>query len=209
MTPGRSVGTIVYLPGAGGRASFWEPVADRLRDLGAPARFGWPGFGDEPADPSIRSLDDLYGWMVARLPGGPFDLVAQSMGGVLAARLAIEHPERVTHLVLVATSGGVDVSGLGGADWRADYRASLPDVPAWFLTDRTDLTDRLGAVRAPTLLLWSDADPVSPLAVSDLLLARIPGARRAVVAGGSHTFAAERPDEVAGVVRGFLTAGQG
>jgi pimeloyl-ACP methyl ester carboxylesterase len=195
---------IVFLPGASGRATFWKPVADRLLDLGSPLLVGWPGFGGEPADAAIQGLDDLYRWLVPKLPEGPFVLVAQSMGGVLAARLAIEHPERVARLVLVATSGGVDVSGLGGVDWRAAYRASLPDVPDWFITDRTDLTARLGSIRAPTLLLWSDADPVSPLAVSDLLLARIPDARREVVRGGSHAFAEERPDEVAVALRKFL-----
>jgi pimeloyl-ACP methyl ester carboxylesterase len=126
------------------------------------------------------------------------------MGGGLAARLAVEHPDRVSRLVLCATSGGVDVARLGGAEWRAGFRAARPEVPDWFELDRTDLTDRLGAIRAPTLLLWSDVDPISPLAVSDLLLARIPGARRALIRGGTHTFAEERPDEVAEVLRGFL-----
>jgi pimeloyl-ACP methyl ester carboxylesterase len=197
---------LVFLPGASGRSTFWRPVAERLRDLGPSLLLGWPGFGGEPPDPSIHGLDDLYRWLLRRLPAGSFDVVAQSMGGVLAARLAIEEPERVTRLVLVATSGGVDVSGLGGEDWRADYRASLPDVPDWFVADRTELTDRLGSIRAPTLLLWSDADPVSPLPVSDLLLARISGARRTVIPGATHAFAEERPDEVAEVLRDFLAA---
>lgn len=195
---------LVFLPGAGGRAGFWRPVAARLADVGPAHLFAYPGFGDEPADPSIASLDDLHRWLLPRLPAGRFAVVAQSMGGVLAARLAIELPERVAALVLCATSGGVDVAALGAADWRAEYRAALPDVPRWFTADRTDLTDRLGAIRAPALLLWSDADPVSPLAVSDLLLRAIPGARRVVIAGGTHTFAAERPDEVAAALREFL-----
>ena len=195
---------IVFLPGASGRATFWKPVADRLRDLGPALLLGWPGFAGAPGDPSIHGLDDLHRWLLSRLPEGPFALVAQSMGGVLAARLAIEAPGRVTRLALAATSGGVDMTALGGEDWRAEYRASLPEVPDWFMTDRTDLTGRLGEIRAPTLLLWSDADPVSPLAVAELLAARIPHARREVIAGGSHAFAEERPDEVAALLRGFL-----
>ena len=201
MTP------IVFLPGANGRARFWRPVAERLADLGPSHLVAYPGFGDAPRDPSVHSVDDLYAWILARLPAGPLVVVAQSMGGVLAARLAVEQPERVTRLVLCATSGGVDVARLGGAEWRAGFRAARPEVPDWFELDRTDLTDRLGAIRAPTLLLWSDADPISPLAVSELLLARIPGARREIVAGGTHTFAEERPDEVAGILRGFLAEG--
>ncbi|HET8734790.1 MAG TPA: alpha/beta fold hydrolase, partial [Anaeromyxobacteraceae bacterium] len=177
---------------------------DRLADLGPARLLGFPGFGDVPADPSIRSLDDLFDRVVGWLPEGRSHVVAQSMGGVLAARLALEQPERVARLVLVATSGGVDVSRLGAADWRRDYRASLPGVPSWFVDDRTDLTDRLSGIRAPTLLLWSDADPISPLSVARFLASRIPGARLAVVAGGTHAFAKERPDEVAPLIRAHL-----
>jgi pimeloyl-ACP methyl ester carboxylesterase len=126
------------------------------------------------------------------------------MGGVLAMRLAIEYPERVASLVLAATTGGVDVSRLGAEDWRAEYRASMPDAPPWFVDDRTDLAGRLGSIRAPTLLLWSDADPVSPPSVARFLAGRIAGARIATVAGGSHAFASERPDEVAWAIRSHL-----
>jgi pimeloyl-ACP methyl ester carboxylesterase len=195
---------LVFLPGAGGRADFWRPVADRLADLGPCHVPGYPGFGGLPADPGLRSLDDLLGWLVNRMPPGRSHVIAQSMGGLLGVRLALERPERVARLVLVATSGGVDVARLGAAEWRRDYRASLPDVPGWFVDDRIDLTDRLAAIRAPTLLLWSDADPISPPAVGRLLAERIPGARLQVLAGGTHAFASERPEEVAAIVRGHL-----
>ncbi|MFL5301123.1 MAG: alpha/beta fold hydrolase [Anaeromyxobacteraceae bacterium] len=195
---------LLFLPGAGGSASFWAPVAERLADLGPAHLLAYPGFGGVPADPALRDLDGLFRWVVARLPPGRSDVVAQSMGGVLAVRVAIERPERVGRLVLAATSGGVDVARLGGADWRPGYREALPDAPTWFAEDRTDLDGRLAEVRAPTLLLWSDADPLSPLAVARHLAARIPGARTAIVAGGTHAFAEERPDEVAALVRAHL-----
>lgn len=201
------VSSLVFLPGAAGRSTFWAPVAGRLADLGPASAFDWPGFGGAPADPAIGSLDGLYAWMMQRLPSGRSHVVAQSMGGVLAARLSIEHPERVERLVLAATSGGVDLRRTGAADCRPEYRASLPEVPAWFVEDRTDLTARLGEIRAPTLLLWSDADPISPLSVARLLQGRIRGARLQIVPGGSHAFAAERPDEVAGLIRAHLAAG--
>jgi pimeloyl-ACP methyl ester carboxylesterase/ribosomal protein S18 acetylase RimI-like enzyme len=196
---------IVFLPGAGGRSAFWSPVAERLADLGPARSFDWPGFGGAPPDPTIRSTDDLFSWLLSQLPPGPSHVVAQSMGGVLAVRLAIEHPERVDRLVLVATSGGVDLRQSGAADWRPEYLEDLPDVPRWFVEDRTDLTARLGEVRAPTLLVWSDADPVSPVTVGRLLEERIRGASLTIVSGGSHAFAQERPDEVAAAIRAHLT----
>jgi poly(3-hydroxyoctanoate) depolymerase len=195
---------LVFLPGAGGSASFWRPVADRLTDLGGVHVFGFPGFGGLPADPGIRSLDDLFGWVVERLPPGSSHVIAQSMGGVLAMRLALEQPERVASLVLVATSGGVDVARLGAAEWRQEYRASLPEVPGWFVEDRTNLANRLAEIRARTLLLSSEADPISPPTVARYLAQRIPGARIVTIAGGTHAFANERPEEVASIIRSHL-----
>ncbi len=95
---------------------------------------------------------------------------------------------------------------LGAMDWRPEYRRELPGVPRWFVEDRTDLTDRLHEIRAPTLLLWSDGDPVSPLAVGELLSERISGALLEVIAGGTHAFAHDQPDEVARAIRRFLVA---
>ena len=103
---------IVYLPGASGARRFWRPVAERLADVGPATFLGWPGFGDEPADGTVRSLADLVPWTVERLPSERVDVVAQSMGGVVASLLALAHPERVRRLVLCATSGGIGLDPL-------------------------------------------------------------------------------------------------
>ena len=124
----REMVPIVYLPGAGGAAAFWNAVADRLADLGRPVRLGWPGFGDEPADPAVHSLRDLVRWTLSRMPPGASDVVAQSMGGVVAASLALKESPRTRapiRLVLCATSGGVHVASLGQQDWRPEYRGSV------------------------------------------------------------------------------------
>jgi pimeloyl-ACP methyl ester carboxylesterase len=197
---------IVCLPGAGGTVTFWKPVADQLTELGlGPAvRFGWPGFGDEPRDERIRSVADLVAWVLARMPPGECDLVAQSMGGVVAALIALEHPDRVRRLVLCTTSGGVDVAALGAADWRAGYRAEMAHVPDWFVVDRTDITARLPGIRAPTLVLYGDDDPLCPEAVARFLASRIPGAQLVCIRGGDHMLAHNRADQVAPLIRAHL-----
>lgn len=196
---------LVFLPGALGRSAFWRPVAERLADLGPAHLLAWPGFGDAPPEAGITSLDDLFRWLLPRLPPGASHVVAQSMGGILAVRLAIEHPDRVARLALAATSGGVDVARLGATDWRPGYLADELRVPRWFVDDRTDLTERLSVIRAPTLVVCGDADPLSPPSVGSFLRSRIPGARLEIVPGGGHGFAAERPDEVAKLLRGHLS----
>jgi pimeloyl-ACP methyl ester carboxylesterase len=194
--------TTLFLPGSGGRSAFWGPVAARLRQAGTSVFFAWPGFGDAPADDRIRSLDDLYDWFVARAPERPCAIVAQSMGGVLAMRFAIEHPDRVSHLALVATSGGTKLRF--GVDWRAGFRVERADVPDWFERDRTVLDARLAEVRAPAVLIYSDEDPIAPVAMGEHLRAAMPHARLVVISGGTHVFAEERPDEVARAIDALL-----
>jgi pimeloyl-ACP methyl ester carboxylesterase len=194
---------IVYLPGAGGRSLFWRPVADRLWRLGAPIVFGYPGFGDAPADSSLRSVSDLYDALLAVLPDR-FHLVAQSMGNVLAMRAAIEHPERVASLVLCAVSGGVDVQALGGVEWRHSLIAEQPTVPTWFYEDRSDFTERLRGVQIPALVISGDADPLSPVRVGEFVRDCMPAARLQVVAGGGHSMAHDEPDRIAALIESFL-----
>jgi pimeloyl-ACP methyl ester carboxylesterase len=194
---------IVYLPGAGGRSSFWRPVADRLWRRGAPIVLGYPGFGDVPADPGLRTLSDFHGALLTVLPQR-FHCVAQSMGNVLALRTAIEHPDRVASLVLCAVTGGIDVRGLGGAEWRDMLRAEQPTTPTWFIDDASDFTPQLASTRIPTLVLSGDADPLSPVRVGEFLRDSLPSAELQVVRGGTHSMAEDQPDRIADLMGRFL-----
>ena len=187
--------TLVFLPGASGNTDFWTPVAARLRHPGARRFVAWPGFGGAPAEPGVRGVDDLVARVVAGI-AGPVDLLAQSMGGVIALRAALERPGLLRHLVLTATSGGIDVVALGARDWRPAYRDGHPAVPDWFVAERADLAGRLAEVAAPALLLWGDADPISPVAVGRRLAELLPRSELVVIAGGTHDLACERAADV-------------
>lgn len=90
---------VLFLPGAGGSSNFWEPVASLLPSDWISVRLSWPGLGDEPHDPSVTGIDDLV-QIAERQIDGQTDVVAQSMGGVIAARLAMRRPDAVRRLVL-------------------------------------------------------------------------------------------------------------
>jgi poly(3-hydroxyoctanoate) depolymerase len=194
---------VLFLPGAGGDPTFWQPV-DRALDFEAErTMFGWPGFGAVPADPAVRGIDDLVARVVERIDR-PVAIVAQSMGGVVAVRAALERPCAVARLVLCATSGGIDVAALGASDWRGDWRRAMPDLPTWFVDDRSDLSDRLGGLRMPVLLVWGDRDPISPLAVGERLRTLLPDARLTVIEGGAHDLAVTHAPVVARAIDAFL-----
>ena len=195
---------ILFLPGAGGSPQFWKPVAEALPATWPKEHFGWPGLGAQPHDPAIRGVDDLKRLVTARMDQ-PVDLVAQSMGGVIAARIALEHPELVRRLVLCVTSGGVDMAGLGASDWRADYRRSFPKAAAWITDGSPTPPLQVEKITVPTLLIWGDADPISPVAVGRHLAERLPQARLEIVPGGDHDVASTHADLVARLIAKHLS----
>lgn len=187
---------LLFLPGAGASADFWRAAAGRL-DLDRPRRFfAWPGLGNEPPDANVRGLDDLVAMVLAAIDE-PADLIAQSMGGLVAVRVALAAPEKVRRLVLAAASGGVRLDDLGAADWRGEYYRAFPSAARWIGEVREDLSARLPALAQPTLLLWGEADPISPPAVGRRLQALLPDARLHVLRGAGHDLAQTHADETA------------
>jgi pimeloyl-ACP methyl ester carboxylesterase len=193
---------IFFLPGAGGSASFWRPLASQL-GLSRPVRFfSWPGLGNEPHDRDVQGIDDLVSRVVSEL-NGPTDLVAQSMGGMVALKVALAAPAKVRRLVLAVTSGGLPIAD--AADWREEYRRDFPSAASWITTVREDMSHRLSAVLSPTLLLWGDRDPISPVPVGERLAQLLPNSRLHVVKGGGHDLAISHADEIAPIVVRHLT----
>ena len=191
----RPANTLLFLPGASGNTDFWKPVANGLRHQGQRRFLEWPGFGGVPSDPSVHGIGDLVARVVASI-SGPVDVLAQSMGGVIAIRAALQKPDLVKHLVLSVTSGGLDVSAMGAEDWRPMFLAQNPTLPRWFADEREDLSGRLGALSLPVLLLWGDTDPISPVPVGRRLADLLPRAELVVLKGGTHDLVFDRATEV-------------
>jgi pimeloyl-ACP methyl ester carboxylesterase len=190
---------LLFLPGALGRTDFWVPAAELIRYPAKQIHFGWPGFGPTPAEPDVNGIDDLVDKLIAALDA-PCALIAQSMGGIIAIRAALARPDLVTHLILAETSGGLDMTGLGAQDWRAFVRTDYPALPDWFLDYDEDLTERLAELHMPVLLLWGDADPISPVKVGEKLASCLPHADLHIVEGADHDLAYTHAAEVAALI---------
>jgi pimeloyl-ACP methyl ester carboxylesterase len=195
---------LIFMPGVGADPAFWRPLGDLLPAAWERVYLGWPGLGEQPPNPAVNSHEDLIALAERALGDEPRDLLAQSMGGVIALNLALRHPSRVRRLVLVATSGGLDVRGLGALDWRGNHRRAYPRAPAWVFEPWGDLTDRMAEIRQPALLIWGDADPISPVAVGRSLAELLPDARLEILPGGDHGLAQARPGEIAGWIGDHL-----
>ena len=99
---------VAYLPGAGGRAASWEPIASVLAYRREPRLFDYPSLGEHAEVQGIDDLTDLTDWIASGLPE-LCDVVTLSMGSAIGLRLALDYPERVRRLVLVTPCGGFDV----------------------------------------------------------------------------------------------------
>ena len=187
---------LIFLPGAGGNPAFWKPVSDLLNHSAQRCLLGWPGFGFVPPDPHICGFQDLVN-LVTNEIDQPTALIAQSMGGVIAMQAALNRAEFVTHIILTVTSGGVDMSDLQAKDWRPEFLKSNPSVPQWFSDYTEDISACLPSIYAPVLLIWGDADPISPVGIGQRLNGLLPNSRMVVFADGEHDLANKLATKVA------------
>ncbi|HNP73583.1 MAG TPA: alpha/beta fold hydrolase [Kouleothrix sp.] len=132
-------------------------------------------------------------------------MVGHSMGGLIAAELAADAPERVARLVLVDSAGlGFDASDVPPV---SELLPALRYLPTAFIPPllgdmrraglRTlvrasralatyDIRAKLAAIRAPALIVWGRYDPMIPLAVGRALARELPHARLAVIDAAGH-----------------------
>lgn len=106
-----TTGVIIY-PGAFVEPRSYAPAAHALADEGAfvaivPMPFGVAILGGDRADDVIGDYPEVTDWVIA----------GHSLGGVMAARYAAEHPDAVDGLVLWASypEDSIDLSAWSGA----------------------------------------------------------------------------------------------
>jgi len=194
---------VAYLPGASGRSTVWEPIANVLAHRREAFLFAYPGLGDAPDHEAIHSLADLVRWIASELPER-CDLVALSMGSTIALRLALEYPERIRRLVLVVPCGGMNAKRFGALDWREAFLSARPFAPRWFVTDDSDFSEQLSQISAPTLLVLGEDDRIAPPAIGEFLIERLPNAKLEVVSDASHDLEEEHPAFLASLIEAHL-----
>jgi pimeloyl-ACP methyl ester carboxylesterase len=195
---------LLFLPGAGADPLFWQPLGKLLPEEWEKQYFGWPGIGHQPHKPGIQSFADIVKMVEDSLGDEPVDLLAQSMGGAVALRVAMNHPKKIRRLVLAVTAGGIDVAALGASDWRPAYRQEYPQASSWIMEARPSYEDELHKVVHPTLLLWGEQDPISPVAVGQRLSELLPHATLHVIPRGDHAFVHDRPSEISSLIQRHL-----
>jgi pimeloyl-ACP methyl ester carboxylesterase len=111
----------------------------------------------------------------------------------------------VLRLPILGTQGPVLRERLAMRFGSADYRATTGVMRASMVRIvNLDLTACLGAVSAPTLLLWGERDTETPIADGRKMERLIRGSRLIAVAGAGHFSYLDSPSFVNAVVGAFL-----
>jgi pimeloyl-ACP methyl ester carboxylesterase len=241
---------VVFLHAGVADSRMWEPQAAELSkhfDVIAPDMRGY-GKSEMPAT-SWSPIADVLALMDALRIRETAHLVGCSIGGGVAIDFALEHPERVSKLVLV----GAGVSGMphdhkndglytdvDAAEETNDLKVlNEAEMKLWLVgpgrtTSQVDqrLRDlfldmngiglksdfksaptqkldrpafgRLEEINAPTLVIVGDEDLSEIRDTADLLVSRIPGARKAVIDDAAHLPNLEHPKEFNRILLDFL-----
>jgi 3-oxoadipate enol-lactonase len=220
---------LVLGPSLGTTMDLWEPQLAALTAGRRVLRYDLPGHGGSGV--LHGTVGDIAAAVTGLLDTLGLDKVAYggvSLGGAVGTTLAIEHPERITSLVLCCTSARFGDPAAwhdraakvraGGLEPLADTFLGRWFTPAYAGTGSAramlarvdaegyaaccealaafDVRDRLGEVRAPTLIVAGAEDVATPLDHAETLAEGIPGAKLVVVPGAAHLANLERPEPV-------------
>ena len=197
-----------------------------------------PGFMATPrpdALTDIRGVARAHAALLRKLGLERVALIGNSIGGWIAAELALYAPELVDKLVLVDAVGiavpGHPVADVFSIPLDELARLSYHD-PARFRIDPTKLSpeqkavmagnfatlrlygagmtdaglrERLRALATPTLVVWGEADRIADHAYGRAYADAIPGARFQLLAGTGHVPQIETPELLADTVWPFIS----
>jgi pimeloyl-ACP methyl ester carboxylesterase len=231
----------LLLHGGGGPATV-TPWADQLAEaepahVFTPVHPGFLGTSRPDALHSARGLAAVYLELLKALDLRDVTVVGNSIGGWVAAEMAVLGSDRVTSYVLV-DAVGIEVAGHPVADFfslnptevaqrsfydpgtfgvdpaklppeareaMASVRTALGIYAENGMTDPT-LLSRLGAVRAPLLVVWGEADRIGDPGLGRAYAAAIPGAQFLMLDHAGHMPQIEAPGALIDAVWPFADA---
>ena len=127
----------------------------------------------------------------------------------MASTVGFNTEERIRRILLPAFSSDFVRDHPEEIEKTVKLRLSNPVVEAAYQAQLTaavrfNTEPKLGAIKAPTLVLSGDSDAIVPVQNSRNLASTIPGAKLRIIEGGSHLFFIERPKEFNRSVIEFL-----
>jgi pimeloyl-ACP methyl ester carboxylesterase len=196
-----------------------------------------PGFGGTPRPDSlagIPGLAALYVALLAELGLDAVTVIGNSIGGWIAAEMALSDTKRISGFVLV-DAVGIEVPGHPIADFFSltprqvaelsyhdpdrfgiDPSKLPPDALKLMAGNRATLAvyagamneagldERLAGVTTPTLVVWGDSDRIADAEYGRAFAKAIPGARFQLLRDTGHLPQIETPGQLLEAVSAFV-----
>ncbi|MBV9897384.1 MAG: alpha/beta fold hydrolase [Chloroflexi bacterium] len=190
---------LVHFHGAGGLRL--SRSHERLAQTHRVILFEVPGFGNSPTNERFESIEDLGRTMteaITHLGIDRFNLMGNSFGGKLALWTALQVPERILSLVLVAPAAILPDNHVQDALTR---RLSTPS--------RTELEARMASFQPAVLVVWGTDDRMIPSEMGRVYVEKLPTAFFVLLYDAGHEADADRPEAFADLVTEFIERGAG
>ncbi len=224
---------IVHFHGAGGLHLYrsHELLAHNHRVL----LFEVPGFGSSAVNERSRSVQDLGQTMaeaVTQLGIHQFNLMGNSFGGRLALWAALQVPERIRSLILVAPAAILPENHVRPRDISPEERLKRlfahpervtlppptpPDIVAkqnaftrrLVVPSRDELEAQMAGFQPPVLVVWGTDDRMIPSDMGRVYVEKLPTAFFVMLYDAGHEADADRPEAFADLVAQFIERGAG
>ncbi|MBM3125446.1 MAG: alpha/beta fold hydrolase [Chloroflexi bacterium] len=224
ISPERPGRTIVFIHGFGGMASQWQYQLQKFAMDNRVIALDLRGHGlsDRPSSgydmPSI--LRDVESALSKLKAAAPFVLVGHSYGGAIVTEYALQHPDEIERLVLVATAGEYKLKALFRLGLHLPspiLRMIDPFTRAWlhgpphalkqfYLTNlsRWSGWDRFSRLKVPVLVLRGSRDIVFEKPMFEKVAGSIPNSEEADIGASGHMVMLERREAVDRAIARFL-----
>ncbi|MEW6400663.1 MAG: alpha/beta fold hydrolase [Chloroflexota bacterium] len=224
ISPERPQRTFVFLHGFGGQAMQWHYQLHKfaLKNRVIALDMRGHGLSDRPSSGYEMSCiqDDLESALDLLKVHGKFILVGHSFGGAIATEYAVNHPERLERLVLIATAGEFNLNWLfklGLILPNAILRLIEPFTRKWLSAPPRVLKafyhrnmskwngwDLFAGIQVPTLVIRGHRDAVFDKPLFEKVARSIPGAEDADIRVSGHMVMLERREAVNRALERFL-----
>ena len=135
---GTSAPWIIFVHGVGLRRQIWRPWMQRLGHFARCAALDIPGYGESPLQGGSRTLDSWVGYIEdvrQDLGAERVSLVGESLGGTSSIAYSLEHPEKLSSLVLCST--GFQGSRIPEVErWRQIFESLGPAGWSEYMNER-------------------------------------------------------------------------
>jgi long-chain acyl-CoA synthetase len=216
ISPDHPRRTLLFLHGFGGQAVQWRYQLQKFSRDNRVIALDLRGHGRSDKPESTYSMDETQADLSVALAvlkvDEPFTLIGHSFGGAIATEFALQHPDRLEQLILVATAGEFKLNHLLQFALHLPLvvlRAIGPFTRSWLSApphvlrpffhnnlNRFSGWDLYLRLKVPTLVVRGHRDFVFEAPLFERVTQSIPGADEADIGASGHLVMLERRDAV-------------